>query len=312
MNGRPSARSLTVIRGDECWRGQFFAMASPCEVLCKVENAAEAERLASLAAAEVWRIEDKFSRYLPDNIVADINAAAGDPVLLDPETARLIDFAATLHTLSDGKFDVTSGVLRRVWRFDGGSTLPTKRATARVLESVGWTKARWSPPWLRLLPGMEIDFGGIAKEYAVDRATDLLRAATDAACLVNLGGDLAVTGGSADNRAWKIGIEAQNTRTSLPANMLDLRTGALATSGDARRFILKDGVRYSHLLDARNGWPVKNAPRSVTVAADTCTQAGMLSTLAMLEGRKAEAFLDAQNVQYWCDRKPRPSRELAL
>ena len=304
MNGRCSARSVTVVRGEDCWRARFFAMASPCEVLCRVEEAAEARRLATLAAAEVWRIEDKFSRYLPDNIVAAINSAAGEQLRLDPETARLIDFAATLHTLSGGKFDITSGVLRRVWRFDGGSALPTRRATASVLKLVGWAKVRWSPPWLRLLPGMEIDFGGIGKEYAVDRAADLLREATDSDCLVNLGGDLAVTRCSADNSAWKIGIEALHTRTRMPANLLRLRSGALATSGDARRFIVNNGVRYSHILDARNGWPVKDAPRSITVAADTCTQAGMLSTLAMLEGSEAEPFLDAQNVQYWCERKP--------
>ena len=78
--------------------------------------------------------------------------------------------------------------------------------------------------------------------------------------------------------------------------------GALATSCDSRRFLLRDGVRYSHILDPRNGWPVEGAPRSVTVAADTCTQAGMLSTLAMLEGDNAEAFLGAQGVKYWCRR----------
>jgi thiamine biosynthesis lipoprotein len=84
--------------------------------------------------------------------------------------------------------------------------------------------------------------------------------------------------------------------------VLEIRAGALATSGDARRFLLKDGRRYGHILDPRNGWPVEDAPRSVTVAADTCTQAGMLSTLAMLQGKNAEAFLDAEGAKYWCRR----------
>jgi thiamine biosynthesis lipoprotein len=65
---------------------------------------------------------------------------------------------------------------------------------------------------------------------------------------------------------------------------------------------MHEGVRYSHILDPRTGWPVRDAPRSITVAADTCTQAGMLSTLAILEGAHAEAFLDAQGVRYWCNR----------
>ena len=303
MSGRPSARKVTVIRGDDCWRGQFFAMASPCEVLCRSGDATETERLATMVATEVWRIEDKFSRYLPGNIVAAINTARGGRVRLDAESAQLVDFAASLHVLSGGKFDVTSGVLRRVWTFDGGSAVPTRQTVAQVMRLVGWQKAQWTTPWLRLLPGMEIDFGGIGKEYAVDRASALLRAASKSDCLVNLGGDLAVSRHSTDNRAWKIGIESRDHHCRTPSGLVDLRVGALATSGDARRYIVNKGIRYGHILDARDGWPVAGSPRSVTVAADTCTQAGMLCTLAMLEGRQAELFLDAQNVTYWCDRE---------
>lgn len=85
-------------------------------------------------------------------------------------------------------------------------------------------------------------------------------------------------------------------------SVLDIRAGTLATSGDSRRFVLKDSVRYGHILDPRSGWPAEGAPRSITVAADTCTQAGMLSTLAMLEDCNAEAFRDSEGVQYWCQR----------
>jgi thiamine biosynthesis lipoprotein len=302
MSNDAATRAVSISKADDCWRGQFQAMASPCEILCKTDNATEAERLATLAATEVWRIEDKFSRYQPDNIVAWINSAAGEPVAVDPETAQLVDFAATLFDISGGKFDITSGVLRRAWRFDGGSELPAQKAIDSILDLVGWEKLSWKQPTLELLAGMELDFGGIGKEYAVDRATTILRDATDASCLVNLGGDLAVSNKSDDGRPWTVGIEAINASKNIPKSLLKLQVGALATSGDARRFILCNGVRYGHILDSRTGWPVANAPRSITVAADTCTQAGMLSTLAMLEGERAEAFLDAQIVAYWCER----------
>lgn len=150
--------------------------------------------------------------------------------------------------------------------------------------------------------GMEIDLGGIGKEYAVDKAAELLRQASDVSCLVNLGGDLVVTRQPRLRDCWTVGIESTGAEGSLPASLLKLKVGALATSGDARRYLKKGKRRYGHILDPRTGWPVPNAPRSVTVAADTCTQAGMLSTLAMLEGDGAEAFLAAQGVQYWCDR----------
>ena len=81
--------------------------------------------------------------------------------------------------------------------------------------------------------------------------------------------------------------------------MLDLEYGALATSGDSHRFLLKDGLRFSHVLDPRTGWPVPEALRSVTVAASSCTEAGLLSTLAMLKGAQARRFLEESAIRYW-------------
>jgi thiamine biosynthesis lipoprotein len=81
--------------------------------------------------------------------------------------------------------------------------------------------------------------------------------------------------------------------------MLEVEYGALATSGDSHRFLLKDGVRFGHVLNPRTGWPVPDAPRSVTVAASSCTEAGLLSTLAMLQGARAQEFLAEQGVRYW-------------
>ena len=149
---------------------------------------------------------------------------------------------------------------------------------------------------------MEIDFGGIGKEYTVDRVSQKLRESSSSSALINFGGDLAVTRPPTERQGWQVGIESVSEHGPAADRVIELRAGALATSGDARRFLLRDGVRYSHILDPRSGWPVRRAPHSVTVAADTCTQAGMLSTLAMLEGENAEAFLRAEEVRHWCRR----------
>lgn len=303
MNRAQSERQVAVAAGDGCLVGRFAAMASPCEVLVETADESEARRLAQLAAAEAWRIEDKFSRYVRGNIVDRINRAEGAAIGVDAETAQLIDFSVTLHELSDGGFDITSGVLRRAWRFDGSDRLPTRAAVRQLRGLVGWHRVTWRSPELRLAPGMEIDLGGLGKEYAVDRCAGLLRGATDRACLVNFGGDLAAVRPPRHRASgWRVGIEALDGVATGPERLLSLRVGGLATSGDARRFLLRDGVRYGHILDPRTGWPVPDAPRSVTVAADSCTQAGMMSTLAMLKGAQAETFLQAQGVQYWCNR----------
>ncbi|HLF10815.1 MAG TPA: FAD:protein FMN transferase [Gammaproteobacteria bacterium] len=273
-------------------------MASPCEVHVAGGDRSVAERVLDLVSNEAWRVEDKLSRYRPDNVVYEINTAAGRTVVVDQETSRLLDYAAELFELSDGHFDITSGVLRKAWRFDGSDRVPKRATVKALLARVGWRRVRWQPPHLTLDPGMQIDFGGIGKEYAVDRAAALVGPVwTD--CLLNFGGDLLALGPSIGGRPWQVGVEGLN-QPALAARQIELQRGALATSGDARRYVLKNGKRYGHILDPTTGWPVAGAPRSVTVAAATCTQAGMLATFAMLRGRGAESFLDAQGVKHWC------------
>jgi len=275
-------------------------MGSPCELLVDTDDEDLAYRLLDIVAAEAWRVEDKFSRYLPDNIVAKINSAVGKSVTVDDETANLIDFAVMLYELSDKHFDISSGVLRKVWRFDGTDNVPLVSDVAAIMSTVGWHKVCWQSPEIVLAPGMQIDFGGIGKEYAVDKAAALLVEECSCGCLVNFGGDLVVVGESRSTTGWQVGIEQPDSRRAKAQKLIRLQQGALATSGDTRRYVINAGKRYSHILDALSGWPVENAPRSITVAASTCTQAGMLATLAMLRGANAESFLKEQGVQFWC------------
>jgi len=277
-------------------------MGSPCELLIETTNESVARNATDIVAHEAWRIEDKFSRYLPHNTVHQINNSDGKTIRVDNETANLIDFATSLFEMSEGRFDITSGVLRKVWKFDGGDQLPDETDVKAVLGQVGWNKADWQRPALTLSRDMQIDFGGVGKEYAVDKAAGILGESYAGACLLNFGGDLVATGPPRDSDGWQVGIEALDEESACANRVIHLKNGALATSGDARRFILRGGVRYGHILDPTTGWPVVDAPRSITVAADTCTQAGMIATLAMLKGENAEDFLQQQKCQYWCFR----------
>ena len=274
-------------------------MASPCEVLIECRRRRDAAPLVELAAGEARRIESKYSRYRDDNIVARINQ--GGRIEVDDETARLLDFAQNCYDLSDGSFDITSGVLRRAWRFGEDAKIPAQREVERLLPLIGWHRLSWEKPYLTLPAGMEIDFGGIGKEYAVDSAARLLANATDSGFMLNFGGDCHASGRLADGSAWRTGIE--NPRRPGDASaVIELGRGALATSGDVFRFIEHGGRRYGHILNPQTGWPNTASPLSVTVAAATCTEAGILSTLAMLQGEDAEIFLERQAVRYWCYR----------
>jgi thiamine biosynthesis lipoprotein len=291
--------TVTLTRDSDHWVGRFVAMASPCEVLIDHAPASLAQQVLNTVAAEAWRIERKFSRYRTDSAVHSINENAGSETILDHESANLLDFAATLTRLSQGAFDITSGVLRKAWTFDGGDHVPSQDQIDALLESVGWHKVEWQRPVLKLQAGMQIDFGGIGKEYAVDAAaTQAERVAPGLSCLINFGGDVAVRNARKYDEPWRVGIESL-VRAGAPERVVKLSRGALATSGDSRRFVFRDGHRYSHILDARTGWPVRNAPHSITVAADTCTQAGTITTLAMLQGENAEQMLRESGLQFW-------------
>jgi FAD:protein FMN transferase len=279
--------------------GRFAAMASPCEILIDTQDLRLAEHLTALAYAETKRIEYKYSRYIAGNPVDVINHSQGQPVGIDDETWRLLQFAQTCFELSDGMFDISSGVLRRAWRFDGSDKLPSAQDVARLLPLVGWQKVRFDASSITLPTGMELDFGGIGKEYAVDCVAKLLMQNTvDTSVVINFGGDIQVTQPRQHGRRWQIGIESLQGYQYV-AKLLSIHSGGLATSGDARRYLLKDGVRYSHILNPKTGYPVHDAPRSITVAADHCVQAGLLATLALLQGAAAEDFLAKQHVKYW-------------
>jgi thiamine biosynthesis lipoprotein len=290
--------TFDLTRDKRLWRIEFGAMASPCEILCETEDLDFARALGAYAAAEARRIDEKFSRYKADSVVAAMLESRGRSITVDDETAKLLDYGEMLWRVSEGRFDLTSGILRHAWQFEEATQAPDPQRIPELMRYVGWQRLQWAPPVLTLPAGMEVDFGGIGKEYAVDRVADWAARESGDPVLVNFGGDLRCTGAAPASGAWQVGIESL-AKPGQPAKRIELTSGALATSGDARRAIVIDGKRYGHILDARTGWPAPGAPRSITVAAPTCSQAGSFSTLAMLHGADAEAFLRAENLRYW-------------
>lgn len=265
----------------------FRAMA--CDNLIELYAASrdEAERAAHAAIAEVQRIEAKYSRYRDDSVVSQLNNAAGiNRVEVDAETAQLLDFADACFRQSDGLFDITSGVLRRVWNFKADRP-PTSAEIAPLLPLIGWERVERSSTkesTSAYLPvaGMEIDFGGFGKEYAADRAAAVLLSYGVRHGFVNLGGDVVVTGPHAHGEPWLLGIRHPRDTRKLLAT-LPIVSGAVATSGDYERYLDFEGRRYSHILNPKTGESVAGL-QSVTVLAPSCLVAGSISTIAMLRG----------------------------
>ena len=277
----------------------FRAMASDNEVQVDGADEPRARVAAEAAIADVRRIEAKYSRYRDDSLTTRINGAAGGvPVAIDGETAALLAYADRCFAQSGGRFDITSGVLRRAWDFRRQPPrLPEAAALAAALPLIGWADVEWSERTIRLpRVGMEIDFGGIGKEYAADRMATICVEHGVAHGLVNLGGDVRAIGAQPNGAPWRVGIKHPREEGKTIASV-ELVDGAVATSGDYERFFEIGGRRYCHILDPRTGMPVAHW-QSVSVVAPLCIVAGSCSTMAMLMEAGGEAFLAHQGLSY--------------
>ena len=296
----------------QLFRHAFKAMGSPCDLQLFATSAEAARGAAGAALAEIERLEARYSRYRSESLLSRINAVAaqGGSLTLDDETLSLLGYADTCFRESGGLFDVTSGILRRAWRFDRGE-LPDPAKVQELLPLVGWQKLAFAPPVLGFpLAQMELDFGGIVKEYAVDRVAAVCRGAGIANGLVNLGGDVGIVGPRPDGSAWRVGIRHPG-RPGAVLETLELSQGALATSGDYERCIVVDGVRYGHILNPRTGWPVRHLT-SVSVVADLCVVAGSAATIGVLEEARGPAWLAQLGLPHlWVDAHGRTGGPLA-
>jgi thiamine biosynthesis lipoprotein len=272
-------------------------MGSACEVVLASSSDKDAQRLAQMAISEVIRIERKYSRYIADSVVSHVNQQAGvAPVACDDETWALLQYAAKLHEQSGGMFDITSGVLRQVWNFQL-AVLPPKENITAVLAKVGWHKVQLQNQSV-FLPdiGMEIDLGGFGKEYAADRAAQVLQAQGVKSGHVNLAGDMRFLGPKSTGEPWMIGIQDPRHSSQVIAT-LPMMQGGLATSGDYERFFELDGQRYCHVINPLTGWPVTYW-RSVSVTAPATVVAGCTSTMAMLMEERGLSFLQATGFDF--------------
>lgn len=299
-----SASLMVILKRNslQYYRYEFKAMGTPCDIQLYAQTPALAEQVANLVITDVRRLEGRYSRYRSDSFLAEINrvAASGGSISVDVETSGLLNYAATCYAESGGLFDITSGILRRAWSFQD-NILPDDIQIQKLLTKVGWDKINWSAPLLDFLtPGMEIDFGGVVKEYAVDRAAALCREAGIQHGIINLGGDIKVIGARADGSAWRIGIRHPRRPQGM-LKTLALTEGALASSGDYERCMVLDGERYSHILNPKTGWPVRHLA-AVSVVSDFCVVAGSAATIAMLKESDGADWLENLGLPHlWAD-----------
>ncbi len=281
----------------QIYRHPFNAMACVCEIVLAMDDLQQATSVAQMAIDEVHRVEYKYSRYRPDSILSQFNAAAGkEAILCDEETWALLEYADKLYYASEALFDITAGVLRRAWDFKT-TRIPSDEELAALCQLVNWPLVERDDRHVRLPQGgMEIDFGGFGKEYAADRAGAVLFAQGVRHGYVNLGGDMRVIGPKPDGQPWMMGIQDPRHKDQLVAT-IPVERGGLATSGDYERFFEIDGHRYCHILNPQSGHPVSYW-RTISVVAPLAVGAGSCTTIAMLKQSEGLEYLDSSGLSY--------------
>ena len=250
------------------------------------------------ALDEVDRIDRLMSHYRADSPLSRINRkAARRPVEVEPELFQFLQASLRYSVESDGAFDITVGPLMKAWGFfRGDGRVPGDREIDRLRDRIGYRHVildaeRRTVRFDR--PGVELDLGGIAKGYAVDRVVALLTRRNVAAALVNAGGSTIYGLGAPPGlAAWDVEIEdpldAREVAFTVP-----LRNRALSVSGTGEESFEVDGVRYTHIMDPRTGRPARGA-LSVIVLATNGTTGDALDDALFVQGvEQAEALLRA-------------------
>jgi len=260
-----------------------------CEISCYGGNKEKTIAAIDAAFKEMERIERVFSRFDENSEVSKINKLAGlKKMSVSKEVFDLIERSVYYSRISEGAFDITVAPLMDTWGIARKrGSIPDKEAINNALECAGYKNIEIDPKELSVKfsnKGAKIDFGGVAKGYAVDRAKDVLVSRGIKRGLVNLGGNIFALGSPPWKDNWKIGVQDPWHKGKL-LRSFELKNRAISTSGNYERFFEIEGRRYSHIINPITGQPCQGII-SVTVTADSAEKADMLSTAIFVMGEE--------------------------
>lgn len=240
------------------------------------------------ARALCRRYERLFSRTLPHSDIARINDAGGVPVAIDPLTYDLLSKALAYCAESEGAFDITVGPAVRLWNFHEG-TVPDDEALAEAVRHVDWHALKLRKEkeacFAQLAdPAAAVDAGGIAKGWIADALVAAMETHGLSGIIVNLGGNVAVSGAKPTGEPWRVGIRDPRNPSQL-IGAVPLARGSAVTSGVYERcFTASDGTFYHHILSPETGRPVETDVAGVTVICEASTDAEGFSTTLLALG----------------------------
>lgn len=270
-----------------------FLLGTICEVkIVSFQNKDFVNKIFEEIFSEVEKINKTFG-YSKESEIYRINSNAGiKPVIVSGEVFDIIKKSVEIGDLTNGCFDITSGILSSIWKFEDFSkeikfNLPSQQEIKKVLSLVGYKKIILDEEKNSIfLPkkGMKINLGGIAKGYAIKRTKEILESHNFEKFLINFGGDIYVKN-KKNSKPWRIAIQHPRKKSEFLC-ILELNTVSCVTSGDYERFFILENKRYHHIFDPKTGYPVQNGVVSVTVLCEDPILADALATGIFVMGEK--------------------------
>lgn len=271
-------------------------LGSPFEITVVAKDTLQGNEFANMAIAEVKRIENLISDWIPTTQISQVNTNAGkQAVKVDLEVYELVDRALKISKLTNGAFDISYASMDKIWKFDGSMTaMPTEEAIKKSVAKIGYKNVILNPTEQTIflkMEGMKLGLGGIGQGYIADKIKALLQSKGCTAGLVNVSGDINTWGKQLDGKPWTVGIVNPMNKNKIFATF-PLIDSAVETSGSYEKFVKFNGVRYSHIIDPRTGYPSTGIV-SVSVFAKQTEVADALATGIFVLG--VEVGLDLVN-----------------
>lgn len=247
------------------------------------------------------RINQQMSTWVKDSEISLFNQSQSTEWYpISPEFAKVVTAAQDISKRSNGAFDVTVGPLIRMWGFgkDFKNNNPDQASIDTAIQNIGYQKleVRLSPPALRKqIPQLQINLSAIAKGYAVDAIAEHVSQQNISSYLVEIGGEIRANGVKVNGDLWRIAIEKPSSKERSVQQGILLKDTGVATSGDYRNYVERDGKRYSHTIDPSTGKPIIHQLASITILHDSAMMADGLATAVMVLGEKKGKTFIADN-----------------
>lgn len=282
--------------GQLIYKKKLALLGSPFEITVVANDSIEGNQYADMAVAEVKRIENLISDWIPTTPISEINKNAGiQPIKVNDEVFELVQRATKVSKLTNGAFDISYASMDKIWKFDGSMTeMPTPEAIKKSVEKIGYENIildeKEKTIFLKV-KGMKLGLGGIGQGYIADKVKALLQSKGCVSGIVNVSGDINTWGKQPNGKPWTVAIVNPMNKNKVFATF-PLDDSAVETSGSYEKYVVFNGIRYSHIIDPRTGYPAQGIV-SVSVFAKQTEIADALATGVFVLG--VEVGLDLIN-----------------